>query len=163
MENFRKGGKGGFFRPGGFNKGKDRGNRENRGPVTMHSAICSSCGKTCEVPFRPTGDKPVYCRDCFAGRAALGGERSHRKDIRDGGRDGRDFRGGVQVGAPAPVQARPDNGEMKKQIQELTLKVDKLVYQVQTLVKVMTKTPEVVASVPEEVKVVKKVKKVIKK
>ena len=44
---------------GNFNKNdRDR-------PRTMYSAICSSCGKNCEVPFRPTGDKPVYCRDCF--------------------------------------------------------------------------------------------------
>ena len=33
---------------------------------TMHKATCSNCGKECEVPFRPTGSKPVYCRDCFA-------------------------------------------------------------------------------------------------
>jgi CxxC-x17-CxxC domain-containing protein len=31
----------------------------------MHEAICATCGKSCEVPFRPTGDKPVYCSDCF--------------------------------------------------------------------------------------------------
>ena len=26
---------------------------------------CDKCGETCEVPFRPTGDKPVYCSDCY--------------------------------------------------------------------------------------------------
>lgn len=31
----------------------------------MHSALCDECGEECEVPFRPTGDKPVYCRQCF--------------------------------------------------------------------------------------------------
>ncbi len=31
----------------------------------MFKAICSKCGKECEVPFKPTGSKPVYCRDCF--------------------------------------------------------------------------------------------------
>lgn len=31
----------------------------------MFKAICSNCGKECEVPFKPTGSKPVYCRDCF--------------------------------------------------------------------------------------------------
>ncbi len=31
----------------------------------LFPATCSSCGKPCEVPFRPTGEKPVYCRDCF--------------------------------------------------------------------------------------------------
>lgn len=31
----------------------------------MFEAVCSKCGKKCEVPFRPTGDKPVYCSQCF--------------------------------------------------------------------------------------------------
>lgn len=31
----------------------------------MHAATCAQCGAQCEVPFRPTGDKPVYCNNCF--------------------------------------------------------------------------------------------------
>jgi CxxC-x17-CxxC domain-containing protein len=31
----------------------------------MHKAICSECGEKCEVPFKPTGDKPVLCSNCF--------------------------------------------------------------------------------------------------
>ena len=31
----------------------------------MHKAICSDCGAECEVPFKPTEGKPVYCDDCF--------------------------------------------------------------------------------------------------
>jgi len=31
----------------------------------MHPAVCSSCGMPCEVPFRPTGSKPVLCKPCF--------------------------------------------------------------------------------------------------
>lgn len=42
----------------------DNGYRER----VMHKAICADCKKGCEVPFRPTGDRPVYCRDCFAKR-----------------------------------------------------------------------------------------------
>ena len=34
----------------------------------MFSATCSQCGGVAEVPFQPRGDKPVYCRDCFATR-----------------------------------------------------------------------------------------------
>ncbi|MFA6421548.1 MAG: CxxC-x17-CxxC domain-containing protein [Patescibacteria group bacterium] len=37
----------------------------NRGPAEMHDAVCDSCGKQCQVPFRPNGSKPVYCSDCF--------------------------------------------------------------------------------------------------
>ncbi len=34
----------------------------------MFTATCSGCGGVAEVPFNPRGDKPVYCRDCFASR-----------------------------------------------------------------------------------------------
>ncbi len=36
------------------------------GPREMHPVTCSNCGKETEVPFRPRGDRPVYCSDCFA-------------------------------------------------------------------------------------------------
>ena len=26
---------------------------------------CAECGKTDTVPFKPKGDRPVLCRDCF--------------------------------------------------------------------------------------------------
>ncbi len=52
---------------------RDRGNRFNsRGggggsfqPREMHKAKCSECGNDCEVPFKPTEGKPVYCRECY--------------------------------------------------------------------------------------------------
>ncbi|HUZ88382.1 MAG TPA: zinc-ribbon domain containing protein [Candidatus Acidoferrales bacterium] len=31
----------------------------------MHDVICSNCGKLTQVPFIPTGSRPVYCQDCF--------------------------------------------------------------------------------------------------
>ena len=31
----------------------------------MHEVTCDKCGNKCEVPFRPTAGKPVYCSDCF--------------------------------------------------------------------------------------------------
>jgi CxxC-x17-CxxC domain-containing protein len=31
----------------------------------MFPAVCAECGKDTEVPFRPTGERPVYCSDCF--------------------------------------------------------------------------------------------------
>ncbi|MEJ2673485.1 MAG: DNA-directed RNA polymerase [Deltaproteobacteria bacterium] len=33
-----------------------------------HKATCAECGKECEVPFKPSGTRPVYCRECFAKR-----------------------------------------------------------------------------------------------
>ncbi|MBU1197445.1 hypothetical protein KJ765_02930 [Candidatus Micrarchaeota archaeon] len=52
------GGRGGGGRFGGGGGGF-------RGPRTMHKAVCSDCGKECDVPFEPTEGRPVYCRDCF--------------------------------------------------------------------------------------------------
>lgn len=39
---------------------------ESRPERPMHSAICGQCGKEALVPFVPSGDRPVYCRDCFS-------------------------------------------------------------------------------------------------
>ncbi|NOZ80628.1 MAG: DNA-directed RNA polymerase [DPANN group archaeon] len=44
--------------------GRD-GFRGSQGPKEMHKAVCADCGNECEVPFKPSGDRPVYCRDCF--------------------------------------------------------------------------------------------------
>ena len=40
------------------------------GPREMFSATCSSCGREAQVPFRPSGAKPVYCSDCFTSQRA---------------------------------------------------------------------------------------------
>ena len=44
----------------------DRGQRGGFGQREMHKATCSECGKECEVPFKPTEGRPVYCRECYA-------------------------------------------------------------------------------------------------
>ena len=35
------------------------------GSRQMYPVVCSNCGVETEVPFKPSGDRPVYCRDCF--------------------------------------------------------------------------------------------------
>lgn len=40
-----------------------RGDRDK--PREFFKAVCSDCGAECEVPFKPTQGRPVYCRDCF--------------------------------------------------------------------------------------------------
>jgi CxxC-x17-CxxC domain-containing protein len=50
---------------GGFSSGPRRSSGVGGGPREMFSATCASCGKSCQVPFQPSGDKPVYCSDCF--------------------------------------------------------------------------------------------------
>lgn len=44
----------------------DRGRTESYGPRQFYPVTCSNCGVQTEVPFRPRGDRPVYCSDCFA-------------------------------------------------------------------------------------------------
>lgn len=34
-------------------------------PRQAVEAICAQCGITTTVPFRPRGDRPVYCRPCY--------------------------------------------------------------------------------------------------
>ena len=48
-----------------------RGGQDNRyRDKVMHKVICADCKKECEVPFRPSGDRPVYCQGCFSRRKA---------------------------------------------------------------------------------------------
>jgi CxxC-x17-CxxC domain-containing protein len=48
------------------NKYDDKNKRHsNRGSKELHSTICSECKKETKVPFKPTGVKPVYCRECY--------------------------------------------------------------------------------------------------
>ncbi|MEN9625904.1 MAG: hypothetical protein RL557_232 [archaeon] len=54
---------GGFGDRSHFRKGHDGARSERR--IQMHDAVCNNCGKSCQVPFRPTGSKPVLCQDCF--------------------------------------------------------------------------------------------------
>ena len=66
----RRASSGGGYGGGGSYGGGGGG---GRGPREMHAATCAQCGKETEVPFRPSGDRPVYCSDCFSKRPATGG------------------------------------------------------------------------------------------
>ncbi len=63
---------------GGDYRGGSTGERQ------MYPAVCAQCGKETEVPFKPTGDRPVYCSDCYqqqrggssSSRSSYGGGRS---------------------------------------------------------------------------------------
>lgn len=80
---------------------RDFGDRRER-PELFH-AVCANCGNDCEVPFKPTGSKPVFCRNCFdkQGGSDSRPARSNfgRSDSRDS-RGPRDFRGGRDSDRP---------------------------------------------------------------
>jgi len=81
---------------GHFNRGGDRSrsgfDRKSSGGQrpsgrggdrpTMHRATCSDCGNNCELPFRPTGSRPVFCSDCF-GKQDGGNDRSGGNNRQD--------------------------------------------------------------------------------
>jgi CxxC-x17-CxxC domain-containing protein len=134
MGNFQRDDKRSDRRGGGFRGGNGGGGRPNfrggdRGPVTMHKAVCDECHKSCEVPFRPSGDKPVYCNDCFSSKK--GDDRGPRKDF--GGDRGprRDFN---DRPAPAPFnKPAPANDDMKNQFREINAKLDRLAVAIEKL------------------------------
>ncbi len=62
----RSGGRFGGRSRGGFGGGfRGRDSGRGRRPLEMHKVVCDKCGKRCEVPFKPTEGKPVYCSECF--------------------------------------------------------------------------------------------------
>jgi len=95
------------------------GGRGDRGPVTMHKAVCDECHKNCEVPFRPSGDKPIYCNDCFNSKRS-NDDRGPRRDFGD--------RPAPSFSKPAPV-----SDEVKKQLSEISSKLDRLVIAIEKL------------------------------
>ncbi|TSC58022.1 MAG: hypothetical protein Greene041679_192 [Parcubacteria group bacterium Greene0416_79] len=126
-------------------RGEDRGERAGGFEGTrreMFKATCAECGKPCEVPFRPSGDRPVYCKDCF--QIMRGASASDRGD-RGGGRDPSSI---LRVGsrgpsphfqrrdvAPRPSYAPPKQGsgedkrldDIKIQLATVISKLDKLI------------------------------------
>jgi CxxC-x17-CxxC domain-containing protein len=46
------------------------GGRSNARP--SFETVCAQCGVETTVPFRPRGDRPVYCRTCFTAKVPVG-------------------------------------------------------------------------------------------
>ena len=72
----------GGFGGGGFGGGSRGGFGGDRGGFgggrrEMFEVVCAECGKDTQVPFQPSGNRPVYCSDCFSrqsgGRGGFGG------------------------------------------------------------------------------------------
>ena len=51
----------------------------------MFQAVCSTCGTETQVPFKPSGDRPVLCRDCFEAKKSSGGTGRERRSAPRGG------------------------------------------------------------------------------
>ena len=51
---------------------RTNGGGEQRSGRPAHEAVCAACGVETTVPFRPRGDRPVYCRTCFSAQVPAG-------------------------------------------------------------------------------------------
>lgn len=105
----RSGGRSGGFggrreRDGGRGRDRDFGSFERK-RLEMHTATCDKCKKQCEVPFRPTQGKPVYCSECF------------RKDGDYGSSSKSEF---------TPTRTSPQSGVSSEQFNEINAKLDKI-------------------------------------
>ena len=115
----------------------------------MHEAVCNKCGKRCEVPFRPTGEKPVYCRDCFAGNTSSGQERFGNREHRER----RDF----TVSAPLNAPHSAFGNEIKKQLEEVNARLERLISAVQILAEAHTTNKTISSKKKTAKKVAKKI------
>src|SRR5437016_5273939 len=113
MRDFNRGNRSGGDRP--FRSNRSGGDRSYGADRPMFQTICSKCGNSCEVPFRPTGEKPVYCRDCFRDQPSSDSRREggnfsrpsfQRRDENRGGNDG---------------------SQNNKQLAELGMKLDRII------------------------------------
>lgn len=93
--------------------------RYDRGQAKMFRVTCAECGKDCEVPFRPSGEKPVYCSECFENKRNSG-DRAPRRDFsrpkfsQENFNKNRDSRG--------------SNEEIKRQLETIINKLDQLIH-----------------------------------
>lgn len=100
----------------------------NRAPKEMQlfSTTCTTCGKSCEVPFRPDGTKPVLCRDCFANKNAAPAQGGYNRGEQTsfGGRQDRKPERNYE--SSRPVSNNVDLSAVTKQIAALEFKVTQI-------------------------------------
>jgi CxxC-x17-CxxC domain-containing protein len=114
---------------GRFDNGRPpRFERDDSKPE-LFKTTCTTCGKPCEVPFRPDGIKPVLCRECFSAKNGAPFTPKLRTNDRDQGTN--KFRPDPSK-SPAdyvPFQPTRDANykELKQQITVLESKINRLV------------------------------------
>jgi|GEM_PF-237422 len=114
--------------------GGDRGGRPSFSgrddrSVSMHRVNCDECSKSCEVPFKPTHGKPVFCDDCFKGKRDED-DRGPRRDSDFGGFK-KDFGGDKPSRSEKPRPSMDD--EIKRQMVDMNAKIDRLVFAMEKL------------------------------
>lgn len=87
-------------------------------PTEMHEAICNKCGDKCEVPFRPNGKRPVFCRNCFVRDDESGAT---------GGYEKRGFDNGRSFAKPVPNASDVRLNAIQKELGVVHEKLDALI------------------------------------
>jgi len=142
--------------------GRDSGKRSFE--KQMHEVTCDKCGKRCEVPFKPTEGKPVYCSDCFekTGNSSRYGDRdSKRSDRGDYNRSG-----GRDSGRFSKRDSGPSKPEQfTKEFEQLNRKLDTILKALEVSKKEQVVEKSVKEPEKTKIKVEKKksVKKIVKK
>lgn len=133
------GGRGGKPSFGGDRGGRPSfGGRDSRGGgergTETFKAVCDNCHKSCEVPFRPTSGKPVYCNDCFSknrdfdSRPSFNSRESAPYSPRNDRPERRDSKPAF---SSAPTGG--DSEGMKKQLEALNVKMETILRTLETL------------------------------
>jgi|GEM_PF-855807 len=121
-------GRGGSGRPsfGGKPNFRSGGGRDGE-RKEMFTAVCDECHKSCEVPFRPTGSRPVYCKDCFSGKRDSSDEGFQRRESPSRDFPRKDFSTSFSSSqSPRPQADDKKIDELKRQIEALHVKMDRL-------------------------------------
>lgn len=93
------------------------------GPKQMFKAECSKCHRSCDVPFKPNGKKPVFCSACFV----RDDEGDSRGDSR-GSYQKNEYRSERPSFSPKPVQQEdPRIGDIKRQLSAVDEKLEMLI------------------------------------
>jgi CxxC-x17-CxxC domain-containing protein len=113
---------------GGGDSRDNRGARDSGREMQMFQTKCTTCAKSCEVPFRPDGTKPVLCRDCFSNK--------HSAPSRDAGNRDRftpnsvrpEFKPERKFDSPKPQKSvtAEDYLKMSKQVTAIEIKVNEI-------------------------------------
>jgi len=111
-----------------WGRGNDRSNggrswgrgNDRDGGATMHRSTCAECNKSCEVPFKPNGRKPVLCSDCFRGADGASKPSHFNNDRND--RSERSYEKPAYRSTPRAASS----DDMAKQLKALNAKVDQI-------------------------------------
>jgi len=109
------------FEKRSYGGGGGYGSRDSGKP--MFKATCAECGEIAEVPFRPTGGKPVLCKRCFRPE-----ERAPRERFERGGYGKskfppkRQFEGGAR-----------GSDQVEKRLGEMNAKLDLIIREIEAL------------------------------